>query len=710
MAEFIRYCRQDLKTLGADLDWQSTHWPGIGTFTKRGTFRGRAKKLVDPTSWLAKDFIEFAKSYIRYVYSQNPAQSEAGHGHRLRALRVLEEALLSVKSDADPAAIDTTVLDKAASLARAHANGQTASHIGNDLELIASLLNRLDLIPATVSLWRSGIRNPRDMGNVIGSAGDAARSAKLPDLDAIKAIASVFASDLNPGDERHHRDIYTTTVTALLLGAPSRAGDEIHHLPVDLIFEATDKFDELQTGLRYEAGKGFGSYVKWIWDGMAPAVQIAIERLRTATEEARNLARWMEDPATKNKFYRHLNCPNVADDALLTTQQVVQALGFASTESFQRTGLRRKKFTYTLDQLWNEWILSKAPAHFPYVSEKRTLKYSEALFCMRRNQLHGGSNTSPVLLWMPSLKSTYRLEVGISSGRASNFFDRHELTGADGSSLVMKSHQLRHLLNTEGQRGKMTDEQLAWWSGRADMRQNRVYNHMTEAERVDRARPLTHHADGSYAVVTLDGGPPNLEGGTSPVYWDVRLKPQPASCADLDLSPRGARHVTLYGYCEHDFLFAPCENFGDCLQCHEHSCVKGAGKDDQERLARIRDILIQVTLEAEAAKRAVEAGDLGAPLWHAQQSRYESALRELVSILESKSVAEGSFIRLSGETSNSHLHRVLRSAAMNALSSNTVPERVVREMLDLIKVESADHPSFVVEPPPPNLRILAARS
>ena len=46
---------------------------------------------------------------------------------------------------------------------------------------------------------------------------------------------------------------------------------------------------------------------------------------------------------------------------------------------------------------------------------------------------------------------------------------------------------MRHLLSTIAERGGMAQDDLARWAGRADAKQNRVYNQMSEFEMVVRA-------------------------------------------------------------------------------------------------------------------------------------------------------------------------------------------------------------------------------
>ncbi|EKD74304.1 MAG: hypothetical protein ACD_45C00005G0009 [uncultured bacterium] len=57
------------------------------------------------------------------------------------------------------------------------------------------------------------------------------------------------------------------------------------------------------------------------------------------------------------------------------------------------------------------------------------------------------------------------------------------------NSTPIDTHQFRHLLNTMAQRDGLSQSEIARWSGRADIKQNRVYDHMSEFELVIRRQP-----------------------------------------------------------------------------------------------------------------------------------------------------------------------------------------------------------------------------
>jgi hypothetical protein len=88
----------------------------------------------------------------------------------------------------------------------------------------------------------------------------------------------------------------------------------------------------------------------------------------------------------------------------------------------------------------------------------------------------------------------------------------------------------------------LAQEVIAKWSGRADARQNRVYNHMDEFEMVAMAEKL----DPSLSLFGPEGS---------------LTTQSPIQVKDLELVERGAVHVTEYGACVHDFTLSPCERF-----------------------------------------------------------------------------------------------------------------------------------------------------
>ncbi|MCG5498642.1 hypothetical protein [Ectothiorhodospira variabilis] len=616
LSSFIWTCRNDLTVFGVDLDWSSPVWPNVTVFAKLGvtTRKPQNHQLMD------SGFSDFAKAYFRYQQGQKPT----GTKNESKALRAIEAALLQVTGTADINKLSFAVLDEAAMLAKRHYSAGAAYHCGREIERLADFVNDHRLVRPSVKGWRSPIKRPDDK-NKTGSAGRAEREKKLPNNIALNALAEIFAT--NPS---HPRDIFTTSTFAMLMSAPSRI-TELLSLPVDCEVIECDRDGVERYGWRFFSGKGFDGDIKWIPTTMVPIAKEAVSRMTRLSENARRLAKWIEENPTD--FYRHPGCPNKTDDERLTMAETALALGAvngdvnAAKALLYRRGLSCEDGAHTLRGLWMH-IMERLPLDFPWFDKKRGIKYSEALFALNKNQLATGKCCLSFELHKPTNNFfnndlSPRESLGTDGHRS--IFDRYGYKDEDGSRLKLRSHQARHLLNTIAQRGGLSNLEIAKWSGRADVRQNRTYNHMTEYELVGMAECMDVSKE--------------LFGPAGEV-----LKHLPVTTQEFNTLERAAVHVTEFGYCVHDYTMSPCEKYRDCLNCTEQVCVKG----NTENLTRIKARLERVEDLYSRAKDAVEQGDMGADRWYQYHQKTVARLRELVSILESPSIEDGAQIKLRG--------------------------------------------------------------
>jgi hypothetical protein len=655
LSEFVRLCRDDLTVFGPKLNWVDTSWPGAMTFTKLGT-QSRGYQEADRMN---SGFIDFAKAYFRYQQGHNPTGSK----NESKALRVLEAALLQVNELANVARIDAAVLDEAAVLARAHYSRGAAYQCGREIERLARFMSEKQLISTGLSTWKNPITKESDITIQTGSKAKARQDEKLPSSEAMEALAEIFAS--NPTNPK---DIFTTSTFAMTLCAPSRIS-EILELPVDCEVEVTDSNGDIQYGWRFYSAKGFEGDIKWIPEVMVSVAKEAVRRIRAITDEPRRLAAWIE--TNRDTPYRHPDCPDVADDELLTVFQACAFLGIArDTRSYCTTALSAaqlatKDNVHTLSSLWLRALANQPQAH-PWLNEKKRVRYSDALFCMTRNLIGDQRGTSPVIVWAPTTGVfNNALSPRESHGNHKSIFDRYGYKSKEDKRLKVTSHQARHLLSTLANRGGLSQEQLAKWAGRADQKQNRVYNHMSEWEMVSKAEALD-------TTLTLFG--PKGE-----VSQHV-----PVTTQEVNLMERGALHVSVWGVCSHDFIMSPCEKFRDCLNCEEHVCIKGAGNDNGNRLKRIKERLAQVEKDYDAARHALTNGYAGADRWFEYHQKTVERLRQLVEILESPYIAEGAQIKLRDGKDFSHLRRVIRMKAVDSLERDMPNAALLAEMAELL--------------------------
>lgn len=685
LAKYIRSAKEESSTVSAD--WDAPYWEGVGYFVKQeNTPRGSLKRDGIPEAhWLDESFIDFAKAYVVERHLMNPSESRSAHIKRLQTLRALESTLLTLRGEGSPLCIDGAVLEAAASEVRKHLQDGGAYNVGSELQRLADVLVRSNILPPSCGTWVNPNKQPKNHGISVDAESDRVRKKKLPNYDSLYALAAIFNRNFDPSDERCHRDIVTTGVTSLLMCAPSR-GQEILSLPQNLFFQSTDKFGKEQVGLRLHASKGFGAYVKWVWSGMVPVAERAITLVRTITEDGRKLARHLEDAKTKGRFYRHTDCPDVADDQPLTRQQVCQALGWSTTgpaSVMRKNGVKRQDGHYTLQTLWETFVLPRhAQAHpyFPYVSaadqalgKNGGLRFSDALFCMLRFQLHPTSGTNPLLLWMPDLSD---LNFDLGGGRTHiSIFERFGYKDEKGNALKLTSHQIRHLINTEAQRVGLSDEQIAHWSGRRRVEQNTTYDHRSLEERVEQTRDVVETVQAAVGLPAAED-----DGSYAVGQWVVNVIRKPRALADID----GIQHQlsglkTLYGECQHDWSFAPCEGFVKCLDCNEHACIKG-DEDADKKLERLQALLDSVAVEVAKAELAAE-DDVDAQDWLNVQRRYHSKVEQLIALLQSEVVPTGSVIRTAHGQSPTHLHRALRGLAEKALELSKGSKPAMEELL-----------------------------
>jgi len=627
--DFIRLCREDLTVFGNDLAWAEWSWPKAH-FTKLGASSNGASD----SDRIDIAFADFAKAYFRYQQGMKPT----GAKNELKAIRLTEAALLQKRGRAEVSLLNGDVLDAAAELARSHYSSMAAYHAGRELERMANFLSEKRLIDTSVGSWKNPIRKPREVMIQTGEEARVRREKKLPSQEALDALAEIFANE--PADPR---DIFTSATFAMTLCAPTRI-TEVLELPEDCEVEEKDSLGKLRYGWRFYSAKGFEGDIKWIPSVMVPTAKEAFRRIRKLTGYARSLARWME--TCPDKFFRHPECPDVADDQPLTHEQACAALGVTSLSA---TGLSTAFKVHTLDSLWR-WAKERQPDGFPWVNKEKRIKYSNSLFCMTRNLLHGQRGMSPVILWMPTHNVfNNSLCPRESAGEShQSIFDRHGYMSNDGKRLKLTSHQARHLLNTIANRGGLSQNLIAKWSGRANARQNRVYNHMSEFEMVAAAEAVE-------PTLTLYGPDGDIS------------QHRPVTVKDLELIERGALHATEFGVCIHDYVVSPCERFRDCLNCEEQVCVKG----NKEKEGRIRFRLIETETDLSAAKKAVDLGYAGADRWFEHHEKSVLRLRQLVSLLDNPEVPDGAQIKLSDGGDFSHLGRAIKDRFGGALKSDS---------------------------------------
>lgn len=630
LAEFVEMCRDRLTVFGEGLDWDADNWPGVANFTKIGV-NSRSFKSED---LLDAEIMQFAKAYLRYQQGHNPTILK----NELKALRCIEKALLQACGRADITLVSTQVLDVSADVAREYK--ATAYQAGIQLVKLVEFLNESGIIHKHIT-WKNPFPKPKELDRT-DADGKRKRAAKIPSDDCLEYMAEMFVNDL-----KDPRDRFTTSIFGILMCAPSRIA-EAQELALNCLHYEKDSKGVERVGLRWWAGKGYGYDIKWIPTIFKDVAQESVRRLTVLSEPGRRLARYYEE--NPDKFYRHEGCPDVDENEPLTLRQVEQALGlrpnngssvgifFSKYEPYH--ALRAVGRPLTLAFL-SEYCRSQLPQGWPWLRKDLGIKYSDALCCFRAHELRPDLNTSPVMLWVPD-NNVLTDDLKVVAGRnKKSIWQRHGYRNPDGSDIRLTSHQVRHFLNTAAQRGDLGQLDIAKWSGRANIQQNAVYNHMADDEYVAAARE-TGIGNELVAKIKVNA---------------------PVTFSDLQAVGEGIAHVTEFGFCVHDYSMVPCQRHRDCLNCTEQVCVKGdAGK--LERLKLQRD---GIRSQLEKAKAASADGIFGADRWTEHQFKTLERADALIDLLESPQTPEGTVIWLNNNQEHSPLKRAIAARSPEPL-------------------------------------------
>ncbi|ADO10594.1 Transposase B from transposon Tn554 [Pantoea vagans C9-1] len=569
LKEFILNCKEQLSGNLLDNNWESNYWKKIFKFSK---FKMKNVKLdsLSKSEGLDSDYLDFCKSYVAYVFCSNSKGFD-----KLTfpiVLRVIEKNLLNYTASGDIKLLNPVILDECLSDINKNYTNGVAYSCGKFMERLVAFLNEKEFLNCGLMKWSSYIRPPESRLSISDNA-DNTRLAKLPNERALRAIGEIFSMQ---DYDLHERDLFVTSVFALLMCAPSRI-TEILSLRADCeIVEKNRKGKECY-GLRFYSLKGFGANIKWIPEIMVPTARLAIKRLLRLSEKPRLRSKILEEEMRKEGG----------------------------------------------GEIWFD--------------KEKDVRFSNALCALFDNQLSMKRQTGNDLFKITN--TFFSKELGYSKiSKHKNLFERHGYHDEDNKPLFLRTHQARHLLNTLAQRGGLGELDIAKWSGRVSITQNRVYNHITEDEMIEKVKAL--------GVNQKDIVPCNS---------DVNDNFEISTIHELkNKLEHGAVHTTEYGYCVHDYILAPCSKYFDCINCSEQVCVKG----EKQKLERLRALLETTEDLVDKAKGAISEEELRADKWYQHQTKTLERVKGIIALMENPELPDGSLVRTHGDDF-SHLSRVL---------------------------------------------------
>lgn len=620
---FIELCRNDLTVFGTDLPFDENVWDITESLDLRGHGNKRHRLVFStlksvndkPPTHMSEPFLSFAKSYMRYMHGLRPIVDAA---KRLSALRALHEALSEKTAPPNPVLTDALTFNRAAQMLKDKYTGVVTYRTGGHLELIATFLaeNRLTAVPIQ---WRNFLKRPSDTVRV-GKEFDERRQSKMPSESALNALPKAFCLATTP------LEVIVTSVAALLCSAPDRIS-EVFSLPSDCEVYQKQKNGEEAYGLRWWPAKGADPMVKWIAPTLTGVAQDAIRKIRQLTEESRLISQWYED--NPHSLYLPKGAEHLRDKEWLDSDDIAEIIGFktimfwlqAHNVPIRKIGNKRQVHFSELERA----VIAMLPRNFPVFDSRTGLKYSEALFVVRVNEVGTQRGTYRCMIEPISIN---QINSGLGARAAQgvqSVFSRLGFTEPDGKPIKITTHQFRHYLNTLAQAGGMSQLDIAKWSGRKDIRQNAAYDHVTPDQMLAKIR--------------------NAIGDESRMFGPLAEIPKKILISRDEFSRLKAptAHTTDFGFCIHDYTMTPCQMHMDCIHCEDLVCVKG----DTEKTERLRKRLEMARCLMTQAENALTEGYAGSDRWMEHHRSEMERLSQLCEIMDDPNVPIGAVIQLS---------------------------------------------------------------
>ena len=646
VTDFISWAQSQVHLYDEPFD--PVQWSAI-SWHRWGLRQTACFKLGEKSEALHPDFIDFAKAVI---FQERAVKNIQDH-LPLQALRCLEVALLEIVQQGDVTAVTAAVFDKACIVAQNyHRSASTAYRISRQLKIINDSLHSSGCVARPFN-WAPQIKCPRV--TLKESAENAKK--KLPSDEALIALGEIFHNK-----PESPLDIMVTSAAALMLSQPCRAR-ELMYVKKDCFFTERDEQGREQLYMLWFSAKGFGASRKPIIDSMAKVCKEAVDRVVDITREPREYAKWLEE--NPDSFPIHAGVPSKELDEPLSPQEACDALMLSTASHVPRARLKnfmekvaarkampergRKIAQELLDgydatmgthcfvngrreivfnDTW-EITLRKLnivvrekylPKDFPYTDEKRITKWQDALFCFR---------TGAFRLADFGVRKPFGL-TGCDSGRlnaqlaktqkkTTSIFERYGYPG-----VKVNTHAFRHYLNTGANRANLSQELIARWSGRVDVNQNRVYNHMSTEEKTTEVETFS----------------PQFPASSRKLLASLKTN-APVSMKELGDESGRIAHNTEFGVCIHDYAQEPCAKFNNCLTCGEHVCVKG----DEAKLANLKEEREHLRKSLVSFKQEAKEGTYGANSWLQTTMEKLERCDQLIRVLENPEIEDGALIK-----------------------------------------------------------------
>jgi hypothetical protein len=571
---------------------------------------GTSKGLEDRTLMLPA-FAELIKAIVvldEFAKPKTPMQ----HRAIVRASRPLHDALANRAYD--PVELISADFHNAARWFVNVASVNTAYSMGTKLGLIADAVNRYQVSKVRIAYTNP---NPR-VEDELRLIDDEARARGAKKMASDEEIDAIIEMSLRVREIGEDPDVIHAAAAELLMCAPWRINEALGLL-VDCERRDANENGEPRLGLAYGGSKGFEPSIKWIPTAMRPIAERALADIRRISEPSRQVAKFMEEHPGRAWLPEPWRLANPETRA--TTGDLAAMIGLSSTVAalqwakgkgipvVERCGFQG---LFRLSDIESA-ILKMQPKLPPGSPPLSSYLF---LIPLRFNSTRNEQNRMSVVGFVTD-GSVRDFLVGRLPGRS--VFERLKICDAGGKPYSVRSHKFRHFHNTRAQEGRLSQLDIARWSGRKDMTQNAVYDHTG-------GMPLARTMREMLKSDAMKG----------PIAETFAALPA-VDREDFLKSRLSTAHLTEIGMCIQDWSLAPCPNHGACAGCGDHLVIKGdpKRKDAAKKLLEAHEHML-ADAQAEASD-----GTFGASNWVEHNSKLVDGLRRIVAVHEDNTIPDG---------------------------------------------------------------------
>ncbi|OUR89326.1 hypothetical protein A9Q81_21945 [Gammaproteobacteria bacterium 42_54_T18] len=643
--------------------WEDWNWGDSIRFARWGY---RKSKITVSTDLLSVEQIDIAKAYCVYL-----RVDDLIHVNDISKKLVVIRLLFSILKERKVSitTIDHQIYERHIATIGKEYSGHTRVAFLAYTNLFLQTLNARGCLSKQIKLRQVF----RDAGLSNSTLPHKIAQRKLPSEKVILATGHIFSQVMSISGEPldyldNAMDRMICCNMALSLAAPERVA-EIQILTKQKLTEQVSENNgerEIFHFIHWRGSKGTQDFPKLIHQAMVPTIQRVLEYYSDVCEPARILARYYENPQDP---LSHLLGSYIVDDLhglnldkSVTLWQlggllgfydemdnkrvlrgiqgfpfvpepgyVVKGVGVATKSALLGVNVRKNELPLALQVTdltlaeieghWVSWVTSNIE-HFPYRQHAngKRVRLSDALLVYTGKQLV--TTGSGYRLG----KSPFAIEsLNLGDAFSKRLHDRHSGTsifrkyGFDGEEYQLTSHQFRHFINTQAQRGGMSETILAAWSGRASVAQNVVYDHRSDDEK-HAAIAEIYEPEREIIVIPVDE-------------------------VEFELKTGKTASKMSTGYCIQSLYINPCTRLNNCVGCTKSCHVKG----DDKALALIEaDLKVQEARLSEVFQLLSDQNRI-ANDWFRLHTENANRYRALIEVLTDPKVEEGAVVRFTGE-------------------------------------------------------------